>query len=183
MKAVALMAAFAVPMAVGWLTVPGDGVVPNQDHQEICEGGSESPIDVSFEIMAVDSSKFGESLSIHAEIHNHFEAAAQALLVHEILDDRGNSIQEPTKVEVGLIEAGNIEVLALRTPPDLKPGFYELRVTAAGLESKTNDDSIAIQSLFFSIGREGILPVTHDDFLVKSNAGLAFVDTDVEETK
>lgn len=182
MKPVALVAAFALPLAVGWMTAPDGGTPLGQDHDTLCAGGSGSPIDVSFEILAVDQTKTGESLSVHVEVHNHFKASAEALAALEIVDDRGNTIQKPERVDLGRLEAGRGRVFALQTPPDLKPGFYELRVTAAGLEAETKDNSIAMQSLFFSFGPDGVLPLAHDDFLLKSNAGLAFIDADVKET-
>lgn len=171
--------AFAVPLAVGWATAPS----PSGDtaHDEICAGGAEDPIDVSFEITAVDRTDRGERLTVHAAVHNHFDASARTVMAYELVDDRGNVIVDAKKSRVASIESRGQRVEVLTTPEELKAGFYELRATAAGIDEKSGEDSIAIKSMFFEVGESGVLPITHDEFLMKSNANLAFLDPSSEE--
>lgn len=171
--------AFAVPLAVGWATTSS----PSGDasHDAICAGGAEDPIDVSFEITAVDRTDRGERLTVHAAVHNHFDVRARTVMAYELVDDRGNVIVEAKKSPVAAVESRDQRVEVLTTPEHLEHGFYELRATVAGIEEKTGEDSIAIKSMFFEVGDSGVLPITHDEFLMKSNANLAFLEPGSDE--
>lgn len=167
-------AVFALPLAVGWATSQTASSVAAHAPSLACAGGAEDPIDVSFEIVAAKSTDRGERLLVHAAVHNHFDAAARTIMAHEVVTDRGVVIRERKKSRIETTDADGHRVEQLQTPDALEPGFYEMRVSAAGVIDESGEDSLAVKSMFFEVTKHGTLPISHDEFMKRSNAGLAF---------
>jgi hypothetical protein len=180
MKSVIYAAAFVLPLLIGSAAKYRGEPAPETaflDHVD-CHG-AEPGVDVAIEVLASERTEKGEDLALHAEVHNHFERAANTMLAYELVDDRGRSIRAPKKLKAARVSKQERRVVPLSVGAGLAPGFYQLRVTAAGVEDETNADAVAIDSLFLKVGDDGVVPISHDEFHLTSNANLVTMEKEV----
>ena len=162
-------------------------LAPAHGHSdEICSGGVANLIDASLQVTRFNSSSTnGDSLSLGLELESHYDKDARLIASVEVFDDRGVAITGPKYLPVRPLAVHGQTAFDFDTPAGLGDGFYRI---IANIASETDDrtvDSFDHTELHIRVSKDGIVPISHDEWLLQSGANLAvqsFDNPDPEKT-
>jgi hypothetical protein len=136
---------------------------------ELCGGGQEHPLAVELFASAVRSGPGGEVVEVDLQIANRFGRAAATAYSVEFVDDRGNPVLAPRRSgRIPLAQAHGRHAAVLSTPAALRDGYYQMRVTVAGLAGE--EESAQYKHLYFRVEQGRITPIEYEEWVTRSRA-------------
>lgn len=166
--------------AVGLLTVGAvfgySGQAPasheaRPDNVASCEGGTQSPLQMALQPMAVKQTKTGEALVLSLELHSRFSEKAHAQVAVQLVDDRGREAMKPVISDRLILRPGveGMQSFELATPADLKDGYYTLLATGALLNSDGQSAENLVQ-MYLHRERGEFSTLTYEEYVTSSHA-------------
>jgi hypothetical protein len=137
-----------------------------------CHGGEDDPISVALEPQAIDGAR--ATIGIH--VHQHLDTATDVVGAVELIDDRGRRIGLTTDLALRRVAPRTATTYRFDTPDRLPDGYYRVQLTvlARAERALADADDFSTHQLYFHVARGITTPVTSDEWLTRSEAGLAF---------
>lgn len=144
-------------------------------HADDCQGGAEERVSVKLEPDELLRGRAGERLGIGVHVHAHFEDPASLVGAVEIIDDRGRRLGATQNLDVRRVAAKQATSYRVETPDGLRDGYYRVQVSVLARAGDAEVvEELSTHQLYFHVAQGAITPVTHDEWMTKSQAGLAF---------
>jgi hypothetical protein len=144
-------------------------------HPDDCQGGAEEEVSVKLEVDELVRGRAGERLGLGIHVHAHFEDPAELVGAVEIIDDRGGRIGALQSLEARRVAPKGTTSYRVATPDGLRDGYYRAQasvlVRVGGVERR---EEMSTRQLYFHVAQGTVTPVTHEEWMTKSQAGLAF---------
>ncbi len=157
----------------GYVGPPPDtaGAADVSHASDDCRGGEEDAVTVKLEPGRSD----GGRMAIEVHVHQHFDDAANVVGAVEIIDDRGRRIGTTGELALRPVPARSATSYRIATPQALANGYYRVQVSLlARVDRVAGDEDFSTQQLYFHVADGSITPVTSDEWLTRSQSGLAF---------
>jgi hypothetical protein len=136
-----------------------------------CRGGEEDAVTVKLEPGRID----GGRMAIDVHVHQHFEDAANVVGAVEVIDDRGRRIGTIGELAPRPVPARSATAYSIETPGALADGYYRVQVSLlARVNRAAGDEDFSTHQLYFHIAGGSVTPVTSEEWLTRSQSGLAF---------
>jgi hypothetical protein len=144
-------------------------------HADDCQGGAEDRVTVKLEPDTIVRGRGGERLGIGVHVHPHFESDAAIVGAVEVIDDRGQRIGATQSLEVRRLAAKAPTSYRVETPEGLRDGYYRVQVSLLARSGAAEvTEALSTHQLYFNVAQGSLTPVSHEEWMTKSQAGLAF---------
>jgi len=144
-------------------------------HADDCRGGEEDAVTVRLDPDEIIEGRGGERMALGIHVHHHFGDPASIVGAIEVIDDRGRRIGTTRELDVRAVPARASTAYRIETPEALANGYYRVQVSVLARAGKVAvTDDFSTHQLYFHVADGSVTPVTSDEWLTRSQAGLVF---------
>lgn len=144
-------------------------------HGDDCRGGEEDAVTVRLDPDAIVHGPRGERIALGVHVHHHFADPAAVVGAVEVIDDRGQRVGARRDLPARALAARAATAYEVETPDQLADGYYRVQVSVlARARGAAVVEDFSTHQLYFHVAGGTVTPVTSNEWLTRSQAGLVF---------
>ena len=147
--------------------------VPTADDSD-CAGGQAEVVTARITAAAIKQRGSSQALAVAIDVEHQLDDRAAVIGAVEVVDDRGRRIGARRDLPRAALDRGARTTYPFETPAGLGDGYYRILATVLARGEQSRTEELAMPQLYVHVAGGVITPVTSEEWLTRSNAGLAF---------